>query len=175
MIKSRHNTLGFWLFAGGIMFFSFLAVCAITQYYFNLTIVKVDVHSHRAFNAQLIAFLIACLIFGTFLSFRASSIEINSQGILKTIAFKNLFTRKTKVFPFQQFDGYITTKLWHRQFNENKTLCLIKQGRIVKKIDNFIYSNIDELQEGLKHMPYLGFKEMGIVNSWKVLFDQPIL
>ena len=157
------------------MFFAFLAICSITQYYFHLTIVKIDVHNQRTFNAQMILFLVACFIFGTFLSFRASSIEINSQDLLKTIVFKNLFTRRTKVYTFQEFEGYITTKLWHRQFNENKTLCLIKQGRVVKKIDNFIYSNIDELQEGLKDMPYLGFKRMGIANSWKVLFDQPIL
>jgi hypothetical protein len=134
-----------------------------------------DIYSQRTFNSQVITALGGCLIIGSFLSSRASSIEIQSDGILKTLIFKNLFTRRIKVYYFQEFDGYITTKLWHKQWNVNKTLCLIKEGRVVKKIDNFFYSNVDELQEGLKEMPYLGFKNMGIVNSWKVLFNQPIL
>jgi hypothetical protein len=133
------------------------------------------VENQRSFNAQVIIDLIACLIFGVFLSSRASSIEINSDSVIKTISFKNLFTRRIKIYPFQDFDGYITTKLWHKQGYENKTLCLIKDGRVVRKIDNFLYSNVDELQEGLKDMQYLGFKSMGIVNSWKVLFNQRIL
>jgi hypothetical protein len=175
MIKSRHNTFGFWLLAGMMLFLTFLAICAVTKFYFHFTIIRIDVHSQRSFNAQIIVDVIGCLIFGSMLSSRASFIEIHSDGILKTISFKNLFTRRTKVYSFQDFDGYITTKLWHKQWNENKTICLIKNGRVARKIDNFFYSNVDELQDGLKDMQYLGFKDMGFVNSWKVLFNQPIL
>jgi hypothetical protein len=175
MIKSRHKTFGFWLLAGMMLFLTFLAICSVTQFYFHFTIMKIAVHSQRNFNAQVIIDAIGCLFFGSMLSSRASFIEIHSDSILKTISFKNLLTRRTKIFSFQDFDGYITTKLWHKQWNENKTLCLIKDGRVVRKIDNFFYSNVDELQEGLKDMPYLGFKNMGIVNSWKVLFNQPIV
>jgi hypothetical protein len=176
MIKSRHNTFGFWLLAGMMLFLTFLAICSVTQFYFHFTIIRIDVHSQRSFNGQVIIDVIGCLIFGSMLSSRASFIQIHSDGgILKTISFKKLFTRRTKVYSFQEFDGYITTQVWHKQWNENKTLCLIKEGRVVTKIDNFFYSNVDELQEALKEMPYLGFKNMGIVNSWKVLFNKPIL
>lgn len=175
MIRSRHNTFGFWLLAGASAFFLFLAICSVTQYYFHFTILEIDVHNKNTFNTQVILDLIGCLIFVLTLSARASSIEVNSDSVSKIIAFKNLFTRRTKAYDFEEFDGYITTRLWHKQWNENKTLCLIKEGRIVKKIDNFFYSNIDELEKSLSEMPYLGFKNMGIVNSWKVLFNKPIL
>ncbi len=154
----------------------FLTICTITQYYFNLTLIKIDIKNQRSFNASVIVDLIACSIFGAVLSNRACLISINSEdSFLKTITFKNLFTRHNKTYTFEEFDGYITTRLWHRQFNENKTICLIKEGRVVKKIDNFFYSNVDELQGGLKDMKYLGFTKMGIVNSWRVLFNQPII
>jgi hypothetical protein len=174
MIQSKHRTLGFWLLAGVIAFFIFLTICCITQYYFHLTIIKIDIHN-QSFNGQVITNLIACLIFIAILSCRASLIEISSGDIIKTISFKNLFTRQAKTYSFQEFDGYFSTRLWHKQFNENKTLCLIKEGRVVKKIDNFFYSNVDQLQTGLEGIPYLGFKSMDIVTSWKVLFNQPII
>jgi hypothetical protein len=93
---------------------------------------------------------------------------------LKTISFKNLFSRRKRTYNFTELDGFIRTRLWHRQFSENKTLLLIKGGKVVKKIDNFFYSNVDELEKGLKDLPYLGFKPMGFVNSWRVLFGQQI-
>lgn len=137
---------------------------------------KIHIPNQKSFNGWIVINGIALLVFGTFLSSRASAIEIRfDNNFLKTISFKNVLTRQVKTYYFEEFDGYITTRLWHKQFNENKTLCLIKEGRVVKKIDNFIYSNVDELQQGLKDMKYLGFKSMGIVNSWKVLFNQPII
>lgn len=175
MFKSRHNTFGFWLLVGTMAFLIFLAISSVTQYYFNFIIIKIDVSNQRSFNTQIITDILGCSFFGIMLSSRAAPIKIHSDGILKTISFKNLFTRRSKVYSFTDFDGYITTTLWHKQWNENKTLCLIKQGRVVKKIDNFFYSNVDELQEALKEMPYLGFKNMDFANSWKVLFNKPIL
>lgn len=175
MVKSKSNTFGFWLLAGGIIFFTFLIICGITQYYFNFTIIKIDIRNQRSFNASVVIDLIGCLIFGLILSSRASVIEIDSENVLKTISFKNLFTRQTKIYAFEEFDGYIRTRLWHRQFNENKTICLIKDGKVVRKIDNFFYSNFEELKQGLKDMEYLGYKGMGIVNSWKVFWNQPIV
>lgn len=176
MIKSKHNIFGFWLLAGAIAFFVFLTICCITQYYYHFTIIKIHIPNQRSFNGFMVIHGIACFVFGAILSTRASIIQIQyDNSFSKSVSFTNIFTGQTKTYFFEQFDGYITTKLWHKQFNENKTLCLIKEGRVVRKIDNFFYSNVDQLQEGLKDMQYLGFKNMGFVNSWKVLFNQPIL
>jgi hypothetical protein len=176
MVKSKHNTFGFWFHVGIIALYIFLTICCITQYYYHFTIMKIHIPNQRSFNGWMIINAIACLIFGAILYSRACLIEINSDSsFLKTITFKNLFSRQTKTYSFEEFDGYISTRLWHKQFNENKTLCLIKEGRVFRKIDNFFYSNVDELQQGLKEMKYLGFKRMGFRNSWKVLFNQPII
>src|SRR5215213_2488812 len=162
MIKSRHNTFGFWLLAGAMAVFVFLTVCCITKFYFDFTIVEIHIRNQRSFNGWMAITGIALLAFGSILSSRVSSIEIHYEnGHTKTIKFKNLFTGRAKTYFFEEFDGYIRTKLWHKQFNENKTLCLIKGGRVIRKIDNFFYSNFGELENGLKDMKYLGYKRMG--------------
>jgi hypothetical protein len=119
---------------------------------------------------------VACIIFGGLLSFRASLVTISFEDKdLRTISFKNIFSRQTRTYNFGDLDGFIRTKLWHRQYSENKTLFLIKGGKVVKKIDNFFYSNVDELEKGLKDLPYLGYIPIGFVNSLRVLFDQAII
>ena len=137
MIKSKCNTFGFWLCAGTMIFSIFLIICSIAQYRFDFAIVNIDIKNQKSFYAFVMIGLITCVFFGTFLSYRASLITIDSDGVFKTISFKNLFTRQAKVYAFGEFDGYIRTRLWHKQFNENKTICLIKDGRVVRKIDNF--------------------------------------
>jgi hypothetical protein len=176
MIHSRNNAFGFWLCAIVMVIYILLAVCCISQFYFDFEIIKIGITSQRSFNAWIAICGIACLIFGGLLSFRASLITINSDSEdLKYILFKNIFSRRTRTYNFKELDGFIRTRLWHKQFSTNKTLCLIKGGKVVKIIDNFFYSNVDELETGLKHLPYLGFKPMGFVNSWRVLFGQQII
>lgn len=176
MIYSQRKTFGFWLSAGAIAFFTFLTICSITQYYFAFTIIKMDIPNQSSFNFFMVLHSMTCLFFGLILSYRAGSISISCQnGFSKSISFKNLFTRQIKTYSFEELDGYITTRLWHKQINDNRTLCLIKEGRVIRKIDNFFYSNLGELEKGLEDLKYLGFKRMGIANSWKVLFNQPIV
>jgi hypothetical protein len=176
MLHSQHKAFGFWLYTLSILLFLFLAICCISQFYFNFKIIKIDIPNQRSFNAWMVINCIACIIFGSLLSFRASLVTINFENKdLRTISFENIFSRQTKTYNFSELDGFIRTKLWHRQYSENKTLFLIKGGKVVKKIDNFFYSNVDELEKGLKDLPYLGFIPMGFVNSMRVLFDQPII
>ncbi len=176
MITSKHNTFGFWIAIAGIAISIFFIISYTTQYYFHFGIIKINIPNQRTYDANIIIFLLGLLFWGTFLYLRASKITIeNSDPISKTISFKNLITGQTKTYSFEELDGYITTILWHKQFKQNKTICLIRNGRVVKKIDNFIYSNVDELEKSLADLKYLGFKNMGFINSWKVFFNQPII
>ncbi len=176
MIQSEHKTFGFWFGIAAIAASIFFIICCMTQYYYNFRILNMDIPNQKAFYGFIILFLFNLLFWGTVLSLRASSITIHCEyPNSKAISFKNLFTRQSKTYLFDEFNGYIATRLWHKQFNQNKTLCLIKDGKVFKKIDNFFYSNVDDLEKGFDDLKYLGFINMGIVNSWKVLCNKPII
>lgn len=176
MVHSKNKALGFWLCLIALLIYIFGAVCCTTQFYFDYKIIKIDISSQRGYNGFMIIIGIACIIFGGILYFRASLITIDCEDKdLKTISFKNLFSRQKRTYNFTELDGFIKTKLLHKQFSENNTLFLIKEGKVAKVIDNFFYSNVDELENALKDLPYLGFKPMNFANYWRFFFGQRII
>jgi hypothetical protein len=46
---------------------------------------------------------------------------------------------------------------------------------IIRKISGSFYSNIEELQEGLKSLNDFGFEKFGIAKKLKIFFKQPVL
>ncbi len=101
---------------------------------------------------------------------------ITIDTIQNTIAFTNFFTKKTKIYSFKHFDGYVqTVDINSKTLIEYKALYLLKDKKVDRKITGAYYSNIEELQEGLKSLPYLGFQRFGVVKRLKILFKQPVL
>jgi len=93
-----------------------------------------------------------------------------------TIAFTNFFTKKTKIYSFNDFDGYVqTTGFNSKTQTEYKVLCLLKDKVVRNKISASYYSNIEELQEGLKSLAYLGFQRFGVAKKLKIFFKRPVL
>lgn len=104
----------------------------------------------------------------------ATIIKIDTNQ--NTIAFTNFFTKKTKIYSFNDFDGYVQTVVINgKTIVAYKALYLLKNKKVHKKILGSYYSNIEELQEGLKSLAYFGFQRFGIVKSLKILFKQPVL
>jgi len=52
---------------------------------------------------------------------------------------------------------------------------LVKNEKFVQKISSFIYSNIDEIEIGLKDLKYLGRKEDTYIQRYKILFGRKVL
>ncbi len=104
----------------------------------------------------------------------ASIITINTDQ--NAITFTNYFTKHTKTYSLNVFDGYIQTigfsKNNARQF---KILCLVKDKIIIRKISGAFYINIEELQEALNSLNNFGFEKFGIVKELKIFFKQPVL
>ena len=114
------------------------------------------------------------LYISVWLKKNATIITIDTEK--NTISFENIFTKNTKTYFFSDFDGYIETVEKNRKTHvQYKVLYLVKDKITNRKIPGFLYSNIEELQEGLKSLNYLGFKSFGIVKQLKILFRQPIL
>lgn len=129
------------------------------------------------YRKAIITIVLACsslLFLCIWLKTVATIITIDTNR--KTIAFTNFFTKSIEIYSFDDFDGYIqTVDINSKTLAENKALCLLKDKKINRKISGSYYSNVDELQEGLKSLTYLGFERFEIVKNLKVLFKQPII
>ena|ERR1043165_1917733 len=174
MIQSRHNTFGLWFLAIVGLFFLIIVISCLTQYYFNIIIIKIDIKNSKDLFWQILLAFTGLLIIICFLWTNAKIITIDHYN--KRIAFKNLFIRTTKIYSFDELDGYIDTIVRHyRSFTPYKTLALIKDKRVVRKIDSFYYSNVHEMQNGLKELKYLGFIKFNFIKSIKAMFNYQIL
>jgi hypothetical protein len=173
MIKSKFWTLGFWLMAILTIFFLFLLVSAISQYYFDKTLFKISMTTAREAHVQMTLFVLAFLLFGSVFVYGANAIYIDTLN--KSIKFKNIITRKTRIYSFANLDGYVDTIQKDGRMNSYKVSYLVKNKKFVAKISTFFCSNYDELINGLKGLTYLGFQDFGINDNFKVLFGKEVL
>lgn len=84
------------------------------------------------------------------------SIKIDPSA--RAISFQNIFTWKKSVYRFDELDGYMDIYAVTGR-GDFKVLYLVKDKRAVKIINGYYYANVDEMQEALSSMRYLGKQE----------------
>jgi hypothetical protein len=160
MINSKTKTFGF--------FFSFAFSLAIISFMF-IPIPRTPIGTRIIFDSLL---LIPLSIVGSKLWRDAKKIQIDTR--LMTIQFEHLFTNKKKEYNLNNLDGYYEV-FQPAKGGSYRVLYLSKDGIFVEAISSFIYSNMTELEEGLKPVKFLGRKEFDYIDSIKILFKQKIL
>ena len=149
-----------------------LFASAISQTYLGFTIIKMSMPTDKALIFQLILTVLATLLFGSQIWRDGKFITIDTFS--KTITFSNFFTRRKKTYEFKSFDGFID--MYQRSNGGSyRVVYLVKDKKYIEKISSFIYSNLDELQDGLTPIEYLGRQDYNISKSIKVLFHKEIL
>jgi hypothetical protein len=83
----------------------------------------------------------------------SKSIEINT--INKTIKIRHLIFRYTKLYGFAEIDGYMNKIEKPARGRPFRALYLIQNGKSIEKISGFIYSNIDQIENGLKDLKFI--------------------
>ena len=87
-----------------------------------------------------------------------------------TISFKNYFTRQRTIYQMDYFDGYLDT-LKNSPKGDFRILYLVKNNKPTHKISGRTYSNINEIETGLKVLKYYGFKEFSMIDYIKIFFQ----
>lgn len=161
MIYSKTNTFNYWLSPLVILLFIGIGAFVILQ-------------KHQLSKQDVIVISIFEFIFlfqhGILFWINSKSITINT--IEKTIAFSHLFVKNKSVYNFIDIEGYIDViqkPLRGRPFRE---LYLVKHDKNIQKISSSIYSNFNELENGLKGIKYLGMRKQSYFEKFKVLFWQ---
>jgi hypothetical protein len=95
----------------------------------------------------------------------------------KTIFFRNIITQQTRLYDFNYFDSYLDTLASNltgvRPYY--KVIYLIKNKKAEKIITGFYYSNVEELQQSLYQIKYLGFQKNFGALARKALLNKPIV
>jgi hypothetical protein len=172
MIRSKHNTLGFW---------TILSVCILLTLWFLLGLSKylfgIGINFRNGKNIEvreLLLFLGLAFFWWIVLASLVKNITID--GLTKTISFQNLITRNIKVYSFKDFDGYMITGMPHDYtFKQYNTIGLVKNKRILRIIDSYFHSNYDELKLSLNQMDCLGRYKIGFFNGIRMILKYPVL
>ncbi len=169
--KFQHTAIpAFWI----ILSIIFLLFLGETYYLYSRFINIQRGEIHRDVIITLVILFGFLLFASLWLKTSATIIAINTDQ--NTITFTSYFTKNTKTYSFNDFDGYIQTVDFNSKTRtQYKILCLLQDKVIIRKISGSFYSNIEELQEGLKLLNDLGFEKFGIAKKLKIFFKQPVL
>ncbi len=92
---------------------------------------------------------------------------------LKTISFTFFLIRLTKTYRLEYFDGYIDTKVTDK-YDTYKCFYLVKDGKLKYKMSGRFYANINELQDGISSLKYMGSIKYSVPLSLKIALNKSI-
>ena len=172
MIKSRHNTFGFWFFILISVFFFFFLFFATLTHFAILNLTFFTKLNEKSFYVMAFVFGFFLIFFLFLISAYVKNITIDTTS--KTISIQNVINRRIKIYSFSDFDGLIDTYLTHR-IAKYKTIGLIKDKKVVRYIDSFWYSNYSELRAALNGLNNLGTFDFGTLKSIRLLLRLQII
>jgi hypothetical protein len=175
MVESKFKTYG--IFAIILSMFLFVGICFFI--YVLISVVFFGGHiiprgTLPAFGAIIFICVFLLLLVTIFYSWKNSTFIIKIDMDSKNIWFKNIITQKKTLYSFNDFDGYLDTFAITRA-GSYKVVYLIRNKRAEKILTGFYYSNIDQLQDALSSIPYLGFKKEFSKLARKALMNRPII
>jgi|GEM_PF-3070165 len=171
-VISKSNTTTFWLMTFASSFFLLLIVSIVSQYYFGFEIVRMrNINSFRQMLANFILCSLPFLFFVSQIWRDAKLITIDTE--LKTICFRNRFSRIARQYDFDYFQGYVAC-YQSSKLGSKRVLYLINDEKYFRKISAFYYSNLGDLENSLTPMKYYGQQHFGILKSFRILFGMRI-
>lgn len=158
MIRSR-KTFDFYFITG-----LFLVTLSGLSIFINLAI-KEGISSNGLLFA--IADLsVLSLFFGQYVFKGGLTTEISAGQI----RFRLLSLIVIKTFKREELDGYVTGRINRGRQGRHKIIWLVKDGRMVKRIDEMFTKNLPELENGLKPMKCLGYQRITFLKRLQLLF-----
>jgi len=141
-------------------------IIGLISHFFGIEIVK-----NNLTNTQSVIFLIILpiILFMTVVQLKINAKVIYLDFLSKKITFENYFIGKEIVYEFDEIDGYVDTFMKSPR-GDFRVFYLVKNNMLTNKISGRIYSNIEEIEEGLKQLKYLGFHKFSLKWSLKILF-----
>ncbi len=160
MIKGKINTFGFWLYPIMIVF------------YFGLFIFMLLINeSQKDFIiSSIFCFFWIAISFPIFWKNKLITIDTSNSKII----FTQVITRQNEIYNFNEIEGYVDVIKKPSRGKSFRVLYLMQNKKIIKKISAFTFSNLDELESGLKPIKYFGRINDSYSLRFKTLFRKDI-
>jgi hypothetical protein len=157
MIKSKINTLGYWITPFWICVFITILVFTI-------------ISDHLEKEKNTIFIFLGFFLFLTISQLFDTSKSVIINKLEKVILVKHYITRKAKKYSFSDLDGYADLIEKSARGKPFRVIYLVKNKEIVQELSGFIYSNIDEIEIELDNMKYLGRTKYSYFRNLKISF-----
>jgi hypothetical protein len=162
MIRSKIKTIGFWMTP---IMITFVIGIFIPSFFNEPT--KKDKIIFSIWAVVMLSLMIPQLW--------SSSKLLIINTIDKTISFTHFFTRQKTVYNFTDIDGYVDIIIEPARGRPFRVLYLVTDEKFIQKISSFIYSNIDEIEQGLKATKYLGKQDFSFLKQFRIFLGQKVL
>lgn len=165
MIKLKPNTFKYWS--------AYIVFTVILSMYLWLVFAPHGFVTQKEELGVSVYTLIMLSIYGSTLWGTSKVIIINALD--KTIISNHLFTKKSIIYNFADFDGYVDMIEKPGRGRPFKSIFLVKNERFILKISEFTYSNLDEVDDELKGLTYLGEQRYSWLTNLKIWFGRKAL
>ncbi len=176
MIVSKLKANGFF----ALIFSGLLLIGICFAAYVLISVVFLDGHiiprgTIPPVGAIIFITLLILLLIVIIRSWTLNAFKIKIDTIKKTIHLKNVITQQVRSYNLEDFDGYLDCYAVTYKGGRYKFLYLVKNKKADKIITGFYYANIDELQEGISSIKYLGFQKAFSKIAIRAFLSRPII
>jgi len=175
MVKSKFSVSGFWFLTIMTAYSVFNLLSVLLEFFFDVTFLKpLTLTNGQSDNLlfQIISFSVLSVLFVPIIYFNAVAITIDNFN--KIILFKNIFTKKERLYSFTELDGFVDTYYKDGFQAKFDIIYLVKNEKRVEKISGYYYSNYFDLKKGVDTLTYIGFREFYLFKNLKILFRKNV-
>ena len=93
----------------------------------------------------------------------------------RTITFRNLVSNKEVVYSFDELDGFVQVYVPQKNGEKIKVVYLVKDRKFLEKLSGSFYSNLDELEDALASLKFLGVEKLSLAKRIAIFRKRPVL
>lgn len=117
----------------------------------------------------LIILLLTPIIIAVQKFYRDSKIIIVDKSA-KIISFEDFIFKKKIVYSFKNIDGYVTGRFISSNRQLTKVIWLVQKNKMIERINENYVANINEIENELKELKYLGYQSIHNMKRIKMIF-----
>ena len=95
--------------------------------------------------------------------------------VARTITFRNLVSNKEVVYSFDELDGFVQVYVPQMDGEKTKVVYLVKDRKFLEKLSGSFYSNLDELEDALASLKFLGVQKLSLTKRIAIFRKRPVL
>ena len=122
------------------------------------------------FDGIMLLLIPSIVLFIIFQKFTRDTKIITVDRELKTVSFTNLFFRTMRIHHFEDLDGYVTGRFIGKNRSLTKVIWIVKDRKMQDRINENYVLNINEIENELKELKYLGYQSITNIKRIKLIF-----